>query len=269
MGDYLTKGTTYADGGTVNAANLNAHVDDAVFKVTAISSRTDVGVPAAADEFLINDASAGTLKKCTLTNLATAVTGGGSSLVHGLTAVTTLSDADEFLIWEDGVAADRKIVLSDLRALVTPVGGILQTLQDQYTANSSITSSIPYDDTVPTSSEGTQILSKAITPSSTSNKVLVRFVGYGAMSSTAEGAIAAVFRGSTCINTAMMQAHNGVVPTINFAMEVLDSPATTSAVTYTVRVGRTGGTLRMNGESGSRLFGGTSQSTLVVQEIKG
>ena len=35
MGNDLTKGTTYVDGGMLNAANLNAHVDDATFLSTA------------------------------------------------------------------------------------------------------------------------------------------------------------------------------------------------------------------------------------------
>jgi hypothetical protein len=40
MGNDLTKGTTYVDGGMINAANLNAHVDDAGLLSRAISART-------------------------------------------------------------------------------------------------------------------------------------------------------------------------------------------------------------------------------------
>ncbi len=81
MGDYLTKGTTYSDGGIVNAANLNAHVDDAVFKYTAINSRTDQPAPGGAVEFLINDTS--TLKKLSLTNLITTILGSYASFPNG------------------------------------------------------------------------------------------------------------------------------------------------------------------------------------------
>jgi hypothetical protein len=63
VGNDLTKGTTYVDGGMLNAANLNAHVDDAVFKSTCISARTAKAAMAVTDELLINDS--GTLKKVT------------------------------------------------------------------------------------------------------------------------------------------------------------------------------------------------------------
>jgi len=268
MGDYLTKGTTYADGGTVNASNLNAHVDDAVFKSTAISARTDLVSPGGATEFLVNDA--GTLKKVTLTNLATAVSG-GSSLIHGKTEVTTISNADEFLIWEDGVAADRRITRANLVAngMLMPTGAVLQTLQTTYSSNSSITASIPIDDTIPTSSEGTQILSQSITPVSSSNTVLVRFKGQAAVSSTGETAVAALFRGTTCLDAMAIQGHNGTAGTITFILEEFDAPATASAVTYTVRIGVSAGSVRLNGQTDGRKFGGAAQATLTVQEIKG
>jgi hypothetical protein len=63
VGNDLIKGTTYVDGGTLNAANLNAHVDDAALKYTCINSRTLKDPIGLADEFLINDS--GTLKKVT------------------------------------------------------------------------------------------------------------------------------------------------------------------------------------------------------------
>jgi hypothetical protein len=40
MGNDLLKGTSYAEGQQVNAANLNAHVDDATIKYTSISSKS-------------------------------------------------------------------------------------------------------------------------------------------------------------------------------------------------------------------------------------
>lgn len=112
MGDYLQKGTTYVDGGIVNASNLNAHIDDSIIKPTAISNRTDVGVPGGAVEIFCQES--GTLKKLTVANLDTAIGGGGSADIHGQTAVTSISDNDELIIWEDSAAANRKITYGDL-----------------------------------------------------------------------------------------------------------------------------------------------------------
>jgi microcystin-dependent protein len=72
MGTDLSKGTTYSEGDQVNAANLNAHVDDAVLKYTAISTKTLKDPAALGDEILINDA--GVLKKITLQQISSLVT---------------------------------------------------------------------------------------------------------------------------------------------------------------------------------------------------
>jgi microcystin-dependent protein len=72
MGTDLEKGTTYSEGDQVNAANLNAHVDNAVIKYTAISSKSLKDPASLGDEILINDA--GVLKKITLQQISSLVT---------------------------------------------------------------------------------------------------------------------------------------------------------------------------------------------------
>lgn len=147
-------------------------------------------------------------------------------------------------------------------------GAVLQALQNVYTTNADLTSTIPLDDTTPTSSEGTQVLSQAITPASSSNKVLVEAVIYGSVNTNSVAMIAALFRGTTCI-----QAAHHTFSTSNFPqtlkLSFLDSPNTTSATTYTVRVGPNSNTLRLNGTTTTRLFGGAASCTLTLMEIKG
>jgi hypothetical protein len=53
-----------------------------------------------------------------------------------------------------------------------------------------------------------------------------------------------------------------------FGLTYMDSPATTSAVTYKIRVGPAASTIRLNGHTSSRFHGGTQRATLVLQEIK-
>ena len=49
----------------------------------------------------------------------------------------------------------------------------------------------------------------------------------------------------------------------------MDSPATTTATTYTIRVGtQPSSNLRFNGTYAGRYLGGASRTILVVQEIK-
>lgn len=138
-------------------------------------------------------------------------------------------------------------------------GGVLQCLQTTYTTNADLSTALPQDDTIPLIGEGAEILSLAITPASASNRILALVALWG----TSGNLGAAMFRGSTCINAFIC---SGLAQSMNF----LDSPATTSSTTYSVRVGSTSGAaVRMNGSAASRLFGGASACTLTLIEIKG
>lgn len=142
-------------------------------------------------------------------------------------------------------------------------GAVLQCLQTTYSTNTDLTTVIPEDDTTPTSSEGTEVLSQAITPRNTSSKILVLVYCWG----TADSGLrqeSALFRGTTCINATRSSNFSG--PTICY----LDSPASGSAQTYSVRVGpNAAGLIRLNGTATARLFGGASACTLIVIEIAG
>lgn len=188
--------------------------------------------------------------------------------------------ADRIVFWDDSAGSWQYLDLSGLAISGTtlspnltvanlPVGSVLQCLQDTYTSNANLTVLIPDDDTVPTSTEGTQILSQAITPTDNTNKILceVSLWGDHNVSVDASGsASAALFRGTTCIQVARA-GNEGRERSISFSF--LDSPATTSATTYTVRVGPNDGgdIIRLNGTTSARLFGGASSCTLTVMEI--
>lgn len=103
---------------------------------------------------------------------------------------------------------------------------------------------IPDDATVPLNTEGTQIVTGSITPAATANTVRVRAsfsVVVPSHSSVANNVlIAAVFRGATCIGAARQESVTGVdVNSLSgvISLDLLDSPSTTSATAYTIRIG--------------------------------
>lgn len=147
-----------------------------------------------------------------------------------------------------------------------PAGCVLQCLQTTYATRANLTTVIPGDDTVPTSTEGTQVLSQAITPGSSSNKILCNVVIGGGYCDQGPAGVA-LFRGSTCIATAFNDST--ISPSIS--LSYLDSPATTSSTTYSVRVGGATGvtSFYLNGNSSIRLYGGVNVSSLTLSEIKG
>lgn len=135
-----------------------------------------------------------------------------------------------------------------------------------YTANADLTTLIPADDTTPLVSEGTEILTANITPTSSSNKIRISISGFGHPAGTGSALIMAVFRNSTCVAVRAIGSNSTFA---NIETIKIDSPATTSQVTYSVRVSPYGAnSLRMNGTVSGRLFGGTAACTMRLEEIE-
>ena len=140
-----------------------------------------------------------------------------------------------------------------------------QALQAIYSANANLTTPLPIDDTVPTATEGVEVLSQSITLASSANKVLVELALWGRTFEVNWGA--ALFRGSTCLHA---QAHIiesfDLCNTIGF--DILDAPGSVGPHVYSVRAGsESGAVLRLNGVENARRFGGASKCTLILREI--
>ena len=180
-------------------------------------------------------------------------------------------NADRILFWDDSagnvdwLTAGSGLTISGTTISTTGGAGlILQVLQTTNTTNTDLSTTIPQDDTTPTSSEGTSVLSQAITPASTSSRIKCEVALFGEADD--ESLIVALFRGTTCID---VKVGFGAFPDrpVFIGMDYIDSPATTSSTTYSVRVGASSGTARINGTSTTRLFGGTAKATLILTEL--
>lgn len=144
---------------------------------------------------------------------------------------------------------------------------VLQVLQNTNVANSDLTAVIPDDDTTPLVSEGTQVLTQAIVLATTSSRVEVHAVIWGATAGTV-GISAALFRDSVCIDAKGGANLGSTSDYRELTFHVVDSPATAGSVTYSVRCGpRSADTLRLNGTSAARRFGGNSKCELIVKEL--
>jgi len=155
--------------------------------------------------------------------------------------------------------------------LYMPVGTVLQTVYSEYTANATLAATIPWDDTIPQVSEGTQIQTVNITPSSASNLLYIRFSAFGSW--TADQATVAFFANgaANAIASSSYYYYNSAAATVGpFVLEKVYAPSTTSAVTISCRIGCNSSTdLRLNGLNSARKLGGSAVATLTVQEIKG
>lgn len=158
------------------------------------------------------------------------------------------------------------------QALVAPsaTGKLVNRGYSAYTTNADLNGNIPWDDTIPQNTEGTEILSVSITPASTSNRIRARFFGWGSIDGlgTADQVhvAAAVFWSGSA--NALQVAHASDTE-FSLSCETEFAPSTMSAITISVRIGQPTGTIRLNGDAAlnARRYGGASAATLVVEEI--
>jgi hypothetical protein len=143
-----------------------------------------------------------------------------------------------------------------------------QIVVTELTADFSTGATIPYDATIPQSSEGTEYITAAITPKNASSTLEIE--AYLNVGGSAGGMIiAALFQdsGTNAISTSAISS-GGADLFFPFIIRHRVSAASTSARTYKLRVGSNGITAYINRSSGTAdLFGSTVVSNLIIREI--
>jgi hypothetical protein len=121
----------------------------------------------------------------------------------------------------------------------------------------------------PAAAQGlTQIISVSFTPKSTTSRLRLRFQGEFTLLNAGTAGFALFSSASAnAIKATLISTIGATLPTpVVFEYEYV--PATTSALTFTVRVGPiSANTMRFNGNTAARFFGGTMGATLVIEEI--
>lgn len=137
----------------------------------------------------------------------------------------------------------------------------------EYVDNSDLTS-IPLDDSIPQNTEGTEVLSVAITLKRPNSRVRVRFNSF--CGGTAASALTAALFIDSGVDA--VQASSGGVSGNDrpypLSLDYEHAPGGVGPFTYKVRAGPgTAGTGRLNGLHNARRYGGAARATLVVEEI--
>ena len=154
-----------------------------------------------------------------------------------------------------------------------PDGAIVQVQHYQTGATSTISTSISLDDTIPQNTEGTEIMTLAITPKATTNKLLIEVTGYFGLTSGDCGAAMALYQDSTadalCVGLSSVSVPNDKT-SYPIPITWYMTAGTTSATTFKIRAGKTDtGNIIFNGKTGvGRLFGGVMASSITITEIK-
>jgi hypothetical protein len=129
------------------------------------------------------------------------------------------------------------------------------------------TTTVPFDNTIPQNTEGTQFMTVSITPNASSNLLHIRAQGFFSPS-VAAWEIMALFQDSTANALAAVAQYTttgtgGSPLMIDWWM----TAGTTSSTTFKIRAGmNTAGTTTFNGNGGNQLFGGVMNSFIEVTE---
>ena len=99
-----------------------------------------------------------------------------TDFITAMTAKTFLEDGDYLAGWSATDDAYRKFAGN----VAIPTGSVIQTVSaTPYVANTNILTIIPSDDSVPQITEGTQILTLAISPRFSTSRIRLTFNGFG------------------------------------------------------------------------------------------
>jgi hypothetical protein len=147
-------------------------------------------------------------------------------------------------------------------------GVVLGRGYTEYTAAAAVTTTIPFDSTLPQNTEGTEILSLAYTPLSSSSRLRCRVVIPYVLASATNALMAAMFNGGSSAVAFAYSNPGGAAHGGPMTIEYEYAPGTTSEQTISVRVGPSSGTMYINRQAASVTFGGASRATLVVEEVQ-
>jgi hypothetical protein len=145
----------------------------------------------------------------------------------------------------------------------------VQIVSTNFGAVGTGTTTIPFDDTIPQITEGTEFMTQAITPKAATNRLSIEATLYASNSVLGE-LIGALFQDATANALAALSL---TIPTGGYLGRITlrhDMAAgTTSSTTFRIRLGGSGaGTITFNGTAGTRKFGGITMSNIKITEYK-
>lgn len=147
-------------------------------------------------------------------------------------------------------------------------GKALQIAENSTGAVATGSTTMPYDDTIPQNTEGTEFLTQAITPANTANKLKID-ISLNLASSNARWVTVAVFQDSTANAVGSQSMYfSGGDWMYSWNLSFVVDAGTTSSTTFKVRIGTSSGdTITLNGTGGSRKNGGVAISSISIIEF--
>lgn len=271
--NVFTGGTT---GGSANAQTIGVLSPSGFTKTDGVSIICTAGFTNfGATTFNAVGTGVGAVKKDSGGSLV-ALTGG--EFTTGLTVYLTWSQTNNCYVISGGLQLGALAYLGigaglandgggNLKAIPLPGSQVQQVIATNATYQ-SLTTPIPYDNSIPQSNEGDQILTVNITPTNASNFLLIECVAFVGNISGGRPVIT-LFQdaGTDALDAAPFSptAGNGMTSTTMLYRKTAGSIA---ATTFKIRAGDVSGAPTLNGGNGGARYGGTCVTKIIVTEIQ-
>jgi len=191
-----------------------------------------------------------------------------AKLLGRTTASAGIIEEVPLLLSTDGASASETSVMTEKRAKAyTDAHGVVQIVNTSETGVVTGTgTTITIDDSIPQKTEGLEVMTRSITPTSATNILKIDVVAYA---STAGGsAVGALFQDSTADALAAISFTSAGGEKHTFVFSHYMVAGTTSSTTFKLNIGSNSGATTLNGASGSRVFGGRAASSITITELK-
>ena len=210
-----------------------------------------------------------------------AITQTHSRMISDLDAGTTYltsSDIGTAAPLDVGTSANNVVQLDSTAKLPAVDGSQLtnvsagKVLQHVHASVSSVltgTTVMNADDTIPQNTEGNEVITLAITPTSATSRLLITANIFHSAEISAYNMITALFQDTTAdaLAAVMEDVRVSTAPLVTPLIYEMEA-GTTSATTFKIRAGAgSAGTYTLNGFSGNRVFGGVASTTLSIMEL--
>lgn len=160
------------------------------------------------------------------------------------------------------ITANRTILIPDMDI----ANFILQRQSSQTGALQTGTTLVPFDDTIPQNTEGTEFITLAITPKSATSILVIEAIMHVSPSSGGRLCMA-LFQDTTADALACTLRYLDVSHSDTMTLKHTMTSGTTSATTFKIRIGSNiAGTVTLNGQASARYYGGTLASSIVIYE---
>jgi len=145
---------------------------------------------------------------------------------------------------------------------------VIQKISNNTTALVTCSTALPADDTIPQNTEGSEVLTVTITPTSATNILEIDFNTSGTQSASNVWGVA-FFQDTTANAIAAGGVGSFSSETwLNGSLKYRMVAGTTSSTTFKVRCGKSSGSIYINGDSVGRKWGGVSSTYLTVTEYQ-